>query len=143
MSKNIHSVVPTAAHFPAAGPAHRTTPPSTDAHRFPAAGPAAHLVQLPDAARVRLTVPADVDAYLAALEDARQRQLDATSSSADDTVAAAYRATLERMLEDIGSARQRLAAGAYGVCTRCHASIPAERLQVRPVVAECVPCAAT
>ena len=110
--------------------------------RFPAAGPAAHLVELPDATSMRITKPAEVDAYLTALQATRQRQLDATGTSVNDTVATAYRATLRRILEDIDSARQRLAAGVYGVCTRCHQGIPDERLQVSPAVATCVPCAA-
>lgn len=50
-----------------------------------------------------------------------------------------HQATTE--LEEIGAAEQRLAAGAYGRCERCGASIPVGRLQARPTARTCVGCA--
>lgn len=51
---------------------------------------------------------------------------------ADGTVAA---------LHAIEEALERVEAGTYGVCTRCGRDIPAERLELRPMAATCVPCA--
>jgi RNA polymerase-binding transcription factor len=45
----------------------------------------------------------------------------------------AYLAELER-------AGQRVADGTYGVCTRCGAALPHERLAARPAARTCVQC---
>ena len=112
----------------------------TTRSRFPSVGPAANLIELPDPAGVTLTSPAEVDAYLSQIEAARQRQLDATPSSSLDAVAAAYRATVEQILREVRSARQRVGAGRYGACTRCGDEITLQRLQLRPWAAMCVRC---
>lgn len=54
---------------------------------------------------------------------------------------AAVRDQARRQLEEIGAATDRLAAGRYGVCERCGAPIPEERLIARPAVALCLRCA--
>ena len=125
--------------FPVAGPTSSPAAPST--RRFPAAGPAVGLIEIPDSAEVTLTSPSEIDAHLADIETARRKQLDALPEFDRDTVTAAYRATVERILADVRAARARLAAGAYGVCTRCHDEIPVQRLERRPWVAMCTPCA--
>jgi RNA polymerase-binding transcription factor DksA len=47
----------------------------------------------------------------------------------------------ERHLVDVRDALERLASGRYGVCERCGAAIPVERLEARPVARTCVGCA--
>jgi DnaK suppressor protein len=47
----------------------------------------------------------------------------------------------ERHLLDVREALERLASGRYGVCERCGAAIPVERLEARPVARTCVGCA--
>ena len=46
----------------------------------------------------------------------------------------------EQHLAEIGAAEERLASGTYGVCTRCGATIPDERLEARPTARTCVTC---
>ena len=128
----------TGLRFPVAGPA--TKPAAPAARRFPAAGPAIGLIEIPDSAEVTLTAPSEIDAHLAEIETARQKQLDALPAFNRDTVTAAYRATVEGILADVRAARRRLAVGTYGICTRCHGEIPAPRLERRPWVAMCTPC---
>lgn len=43
-------------------------------------------------------------------------------------------------LDAVHSALQRLRTGSYGVCTRCHSSIPFGRLIVMPESDHCVGC---
>ena len=47
----------------------------------------------------------------------------------------------ERHLVEVRDALERLAAGRYGVCERCGGTVPAERLEARPVARTCVGCA--
>ncbi|MGW4224774.1 TraR/DksA family transcriptional regulator [Streptomyces bauhiniae] len=44
-------------------------------------------------------------------------------------------------LEHLDEALTRLHEGRYGICERCGAEIPAERLEVRPASTRCVGCA--
>ncbi|QBJ91015.1 TraR/DksA family transcriptional regulator [Streptomyces seoulensis] len=44
-------------------------------------------------------------------------------------------------LESLDEALTRLREGRYGVCERCGATIPPERLEVRPASTRCVGCA--
>ena len=44
-------------------------------------------------------------------------------------------------LQEIEEALERLEVGTYGMCIRCGSDIPAERLELRPMAATCVPCA--
>lgn len=129
--------------FPAAGPTSTPSPrwDISSARRFPAAGAAVRFVEIPDSAEVTLTSPDEVDAHLAEIELARQKQLDALPSFNRDTVTAAYRAAVETILTDVRAARSRLAAGTYGICAGCGRQIPTQRLERRPWVAKCTPCA--
>ena len=43
-------------------------------------------------------------------------------------------------LADLESALARMEAGTYGICTRCGADIPAERLQAVPSAQLCITC---
>jgi RNA polymerase-binding transcription factor DksA len=44
------------------------------------------------------------------------------------------------VLAEIDAALFRLAIGSFGVCQRCGATIPAERLEVIPMASLCLPC---
>ncbi len=46
--------------------------------------------------------------------------------------AMAQEQTLESRLAEVRRALERMAAGTYGICARCGAPIPAERLQANP-----------
>ena len=48
----------------------------------------------------------------------------------------------EQTLVELGAARERWAAGRYGLCEGCGRPIPDARLQARPEARSCVPCAA-
>ena len=48
----------------------------------------------------------------------------------------------DQTLAELVAARERLAAGRYGVCERCARPVPAGRLLARPEARFCVPCAA-
>ena len=142
MTAHHHSVVPHGDRPSSAGTSHTRSTGTTRDH-VPAAGPAARLNELPDPAGVMLTVPGEVDAYLSQIEAARQRQLDAMPSGNLDTVAAAYRATLELILHEVRSARLRVLAGLYGICTGCAGEIPPQRLELRPWAAMCARCSSS
>lgn len=117
------------------------TPPPTSVRHRPSAGPAANLIELPDASRASLATAADIDSHLSKIEAARQRQLAALPAADLDVVAAAHRATVEQILQQVRAARTRLAQGAYGVCATCNTEIAPPRLKLRPYAATCTPCA--
>jgi DnaK suppressor protein len=50
---------------------------------------------------------------------------------------------LQAMLEDVEAALARLDEGTYGICARCGAVIPEERLEARPWTTLCVSCASS
>ena len=82
----------------------------------------------------------DIEAKLAEYEAARTAQLTGIDTSPDE-VTAAYRETVERLLQEIRFARARIAEGRYGTCTRCGADIPLARLEWRPWAVTCTNCA--
>jgi RNA polymerase-binding transcription factor DksA len=84
--------------------------------------------------------PDTLDAELAQLEGTRLSQLDAIDENVRDAITAAYRDSVLRALENIRTARERLAAGTYGLCTWCSKAIPPERLELIPSAPMCVPC---
>ena len=96
---------------------------------------------------VDVAAPADKDvrAILTGLEaeclQARAEVMAAIAEDGLDAVLMARGESLERTLEDIRAARARLDAGTYGRCAGCGGAIPAERLELRPFAATCVPCA--
>ncbi|NED96507.1 molecular chaperone DnaK [Phytoactinopolyspora alkaliphila] len=93
------------------------------------------------------TIPPEVRARIEeALNDAatsRQRQLEdlPPPTDGDSTPNSALRGTVERILTEIRAAQDRLAVGTFGICRRCGATIPIERLELRPWVDTCVRCA--
>jgi len=72
----------------------------------------------------------------------RERQLAELPSTHEDLVAAAHRESVGRILSEIRSAQERLAAGRFGRCDRCSDAIPLARLELRPWTTLCVGCAA-
>lgn len=90
---------------------------------------------LDDHARAR------IEAALTEAETSRRRQLDDLTEVAGDSPAAAHRASVARILDDVEAARNRLARGTFGACERCDAAIPVERLELRPWTRLCVGCA--
>ena len=46
-----------------------------------------------------------------------------------------------RHVTEIDAALDRIAAGTYGTCERCHQPIAAGRLEARPVARTCITCA--
>ena len=87
------------------------------------------------------THPIDTfDVALVEAAAARQDQLRGLPDAAGDLVVAAQRDALRQVLTDIAAARQRLAAGTFGTCSRCRQRIPAERLEFRPWATTCVAC---
>src|SRR6266446_1460359 len=48
---------------------------------------------------------------------------------------------LQAMLVDVDAALVRMDEGTYGICARCGAIIPQERLEARPWTTLCVRCA--
>lgn len=127
--------------FRTAAPAH----PRADATnlRDPAARTnrrrAPHL-ELPGPGEVDLSAPDEVSDYLFRLEGARTQQLEALPTTSQDPVSAAYRATVERLLHEVRTARERIATGGYGTCITCDGRIPLARLQMRPWSVTCVGC---
>jgi RNA polymerase-binding transcription factor DksA len=81
-----------------------------------------------------------LDEQLQRFETARQQQLDAIPTADLDVVTAAYRASVERILDEVRTARQRLAEGRYGWCARCADPIPGVRLEQRPWATTCARC---
>jgi DnaK suppressor protein len=87
------------------------------------------------------------DSFLTLLQDqradcVRQRDLALAESVSPmpDAVVVSRAASLLRTIEEIDAALDRIAAGTYGVCVSCGATIPAERLEFRPRAATCVAC---
>jgi RNA polymerase-binding transcription factor len=67
---------------------------------------------------------------------------DGSTVSLDQARDTALLARAERTLAELVAARERLAAGRYGVCERCGRPIPSARLLARPEARRCVPCSA-
>ena len=88
----------------------------------------------------RPSSPDDVGDYLAKVETERRRQLDSLPEDTIDTVERAYRATLERIIDEVGNARERHHAGLYGVCAGCDGAIDPDRLDFRPWATMCTEC---
>jgi hypothetical protein len=104
------------------------------------AGPSARLRALPQPTAEQLTTPGGVDNHLAQLETARQAQLDALPATPCNVVAAAHQETVEWILKQVRTARQRLSEDVYGLCARCGVLIPPDRLTAQPWVITCTVC---
>ncbi|GAA1553258.1 TraR/DksA C4-type zinc finger protein [Kribbella sancticallisti] len=71
---------------------------------------------------------------------AQLRAIEESAPHADKNLQEAQTAAIERVLEEIKVAEQRLADGAYGTCSSCRTEIPVERLEILPYVQFCVGC---
>ncbi len=96
------------------------------------------------------TLEAQLTAHLHGLSTA-ERAAEVLAQDGDDApqraperdIAAALTAAEQRELQSTSAALQRLAQGAYGVCSDCGAAIPFDRLKVEPSALRCVPCEST
>ncbi|MFJ6198018.1 TraR/DksA family transcriptional regulator [Micromonospora sp. NPDC092111] len=76
-----------------------------------------------------------------AAQTARLTELTAdTGDPAEAHTRGAMIASTRQNLHHLAAALRRLAEGRYGVCERCAAEIPAERLEALPHARFCVPC---
>ena len=66
-----------------------------------------------------------------------------STASMDQVRDTALLRTVRRTLAELAAARERLAAGTYGVCKSCGRPIAPERLEARPEARTCVACAAS
>lgn len=82
-----------------------------------------------------------VSRLLADAAAARQAQLDALPPAGDDLVAAAHRASVQRILDTIDLAREQLRTGTYGTCRGCGGRVDEELLRLRPWTTTCPTCA--
>jgi DnaK suppressor protein len=72
----------------------------------------------------------------------REEALAECAQSVPDPVALSRSASLQDTITEIDAALERIAAGTYGSCVHCSASIPEERLELRPYAGACVSCTA-
>ena len=80
-------------------------------------------------------------AQLHALERSVTDQLRSMAAVATDEVAAAHRAGVEQMLDEVRLALRLHAEGRYGTCIRCADPISPVRLEARPWATCCIRCA--
>ncbi len=66
--------------------------------------------------------------------------LDASADRARTEVSEVLAAAAVQALEDIDAALARMDAGRYGICDRCDAKIPPERLEAVPQARLCMSC---
>src|SRR5690242_18461226 len=79
-----------------------------------------------------------MDSALRCAASIRHGQLRDLPDADDDLIVAAQRTALLQTLTDIAAARERVAAGTYGSCTRCGDLIPPGRLEFRPWASTCM-----
>lgn len=70
----------------------------------------------------------------------REAALVECAQSVPDPVALSRSASLSDTISAIDAALERIAAGTYGACVHCSATIPEERLELRPYAGACVSC---
>ncbi|MEU5940083.1 TraR/DksA C4-type zinc finger protein [Micromonospora sp. NPDC047548] len=86
--------------------------------------------------QLRSTLTSDFE-----MQTARLTQLTAdTGDPGEAHTRGALIAATRQSLEHITGALRRIAEGRYGICERCAAPIPQERLEVLPHARFCVPC---
>jgi len=72
----------------------------------------------------------------------REEALAECAQSVPDPVAQRRSADLQVTITEIDAALARIDSGTYGTCTQCGATIPEERLELRPFAGRCVTCTA-
>lgn len=91
---------------------------------------------------------ADLESEFSALADPDVVALDDEHDSEGSTVGferarvAGLIERTRRRIADLEGAVRRAAEGSYGICERCGAPIPAERLEALPSTRMCIACAA-
>lgn len=98
----------------------------------------------------RQKVIADIEKQLGhELDPSMIRRIDTAADTADlatldlgDSVDYSILEMRYKTYKDIADAFRRLDAGTYGICERCGATIPTERLRANPFARFCVPCQA-
>jgi RNA polymerase-binding transcription factor DksA len=75
------------------------------------------------------------------LSDAPHHEADLGTAYHEEEVGLLLMQNQERLLAECNAALARIAAGNYGLCDRCSAEIPAERLDALPYARHCVRCA--
>lgn len=92
---------------------------------------------------------ADLESDLAAITESTRNRPDDEHDPEGSTVGferARVGSLLERTrrsLSDLDEALERIRQGTYGICARCGASIPSERLKAFPTARLCIVCAVT
>jgi len=93
--------------------------------------------------------PAVLEQFRRALQEQRLfrieqlSELEATLPALDDPlceVKMALRAAAHSALTEVDAALERMKAGQYGRCVRCHHDITLERLEIVPMAALCMNC---
>ena len=90
-------------------------------------------ISSPVSKNIFTTKPADYGSDLDEDDTARKT----TGSDTND----AMEHTLKQRLDEILKAQEKLKTGHYGVCEKCGAQIPVERLMVAPTSPYCIQCA--
>lgn len=90
-------------------------------------------VALPDPAAPNTFQPKPAD--LGDTED------DTARETTDTETNTALEQELKHRLDEILKAREKLKTGRYGLCEKCGAEIPVERLQALPMTPFCINCA--
>jgi RNA polymerase-binding transcription factor DksA len=82
-----------------------------------------------------------LDLAEAELADPSPEMIDVANDQWDARVLTLMSRNDATSLERIVAALRRLEAGTYGICTRCHGRIGAQRLAILPEAARCTECA--
>jgi DnaK suppressor protein len=75
-----------------------------------------------------------------AAQTTRLKQLTTVGDPSEAHDRAALLVATRQSLDQISGALRRIAEGTYGICEKCDAPIPPERLEVLPHARFCVPC---
>jgi RNA polymerase-binding transcription factor DksA len=78
---------------------------------------------------------------LGELAPASQHPADVGSETLEREVDLGLINDFQRLVDEITAARNRLAAGRYGICEHCHARVAPARLEAVPATRFCRPCA--
>ncbi len=66
---------------------------------------------------------------------------DGTTEAVERLATTATARAIARSIAEVDQALHAIDDGSYGVCERCDADIPIERLEARPATTRCVACA--
>jgi DnaK suppressor protein len=89
---------------------------------------------------LRDTLEEQFQRYSDQLADLTVRSQEPDRGGSNDVTIAALITSTRRSVADTAHALRRMAEGSYGICERCAASIPPERLEILPHARYCVPC---